>query len=125
MWRPGAGRRSGEGCAAAGWVSPALFGAIVFGHFHLTIQPETLGFVREFGLILFVYTIGIQVGPRSLTSLRRHGLPLNLLAMGMVLFGALLTIASSWLLRIDMAAAVGIFAGATTNTPLLGRRRKR
>jgi putative transport protein len=101
-------------------VAGVLFAAIFFGHYHLSLPPETLGFVRDFGLILFVYTIGIQVGPGFLTSLRRQGLPLNLLATGIVLCGAALTVASSWLLKIDMAAAVGIFAGATTNTPSLG-----
>ncbi|MCE9610728.1 MAG: putative transporter [Chthoniobacter sp.] len=101
-------------------VAGVLFAGIVFGHFHLTLTPETLGFVRDFGLILFVYTIGIQVGPGFLTSLRRQGLPLNSLAVGIVLCGAALTVACAWLLHIDMAAAVGIFAGATTNTPALG-----
>jgi len=101
-------------------VTGVLFAGILFGHFGLTLPSETLGFVRDFGLILFVYTIGIQVGPGFLTSLRRQGLPLNLLATGIVLFGAMLTVASSRLLHIDMAAAVGIFAGATTNTPSLG-----
>jgi len=101
-------------------VAGVLFAGIIFGHFHLTLTPETLGFVRDFGLILFVYTIGIQVGPGFLTSLRRQGLPLNALAVGIVLCGAALTVAGSWLLHIDMAAAVGIFSGATTNTPSLG-----
>ncbi|MEP6672473.1 MAG: putative transporter [Chthoniobacter sp.] len=101
-------------------VAGVLFAGILFGHFHLTINPETLGFVREAGLILFVYTIGNQVGPGFFTSLRRQGLPLNLLAGGIILAGALLTIASSRFLHIDMAAAVGIFSGATTNTPALG-----
>jgi putative transport protein len=101
-------------------VAGVLFAALFFGHYKLSLPPETLGFVRDFGLILFVYTIGIQVGPGFLTSLRRQGLPLNLLATGIVLCGAALTVASSWLLKIDMAAAVGIFAGATTNTPSLG-----
>ena len=101
-------------------VAGVLFAGILFGHFQLSLPAEILGFVRDFGLILFVYTIGIQVGPGFLTSLRRQGLPLNLLAVGIVLMGALLTIASAQLLHIDMAAAVGIFAGATTNTPSLG-----
>ncbi|MEA3213520.1 MAG: putative transport protein [Chthoniobacter sp.] len=101
-------------------VAGVLFAGIFFGHFRLTIPAATLGFVRDFGLILFVYTIGIQVGPGFFTSLRRQGLPLNLLAVGIILGGALLTVACSRLLHIDMAAAVGIFAGATTNTPSLG-----
>lgn len=101
-------------------VAGVLFAGIFFGHFRLTIPIETLGFVRDFGLILFVYTIGIQVGPGFFTSLRKQGLPLNALALGVVLVGAILTVLSSRLLHIDMAAAVGIFAGATTNTPSLG-----
>ncbi|MDB6153431.1 MAG: aspT [Chthoniobacteraceae bacterium] len=101
-------------------VAGVLFAGILFGHLGLTIPLETLGFIRDFGLILFVYTIGIQVGPGFLTSLRRQGLPLNLLAAGVVLCGAVLTIASSRLFQIDIAAAVGIYAGATTNTPSLG-----
>ena len=101
-------------------VAGVLFAGILFGHLRLTIPLETLVFVRDFGLILFVYTIGIQVGPGFFSSLRRQGLPLNLLAAGIVFCGAILTIAISRLLHIDMAAAVGIFAGATTNTPSLG-----
>ncbi len=97
-----------------------LFAGIIFGHFKLSLPPEILSFVRDFGLILFVYTVGIEVGPGFLTSLRRQGLPLNLLAAGIVLSGAVLTIACARLLNIDMAAAVGIFSGATTNTPSLG-----
>ena len=101
-------------------VAGVLFAGIAFGHVHLTLPVATLDFVRDFGLVLFVYTIGIQVGPGFLTSLRRQGLPLNLLAMGIVVVGALLTILSARLLHLDMASAVGIFAGATTNTPALG-----
>lgn len=101
-------------------VAGVLFAGIVFGHFHLTLPPETLGFVRELGLILFVYTIGLQVGPGFFTSFRKQGLPLNLLALTVVLGGAALTVLMAWIGHIDMAAAVGIFSGATTNTPSLG-----
>jgi putative transport protein len=101
-------------------VAGVLFAGILFGHFHLILPTETLGFVRDFGLILFVYTIGIQVGPGFLTSLRKQGLPLNLLAAGVVFAGGALAMLGSWLLGIDMVAAVGIFSGATTNTPSLG-----
>ncbi|MBS0658297.1 MAG: putative transporter [Verrucomicrobia bacterium] len=101
-------------------VAGVLFAGIGFGHFRLTLQPEILGFVRDFGLILFVYTIGMQVGPGFFNALRRQGLSLNLLAAFIVLAGALLTLLAAWLLGIDFAAAVGIFAGATTNTPSLG-----
>jgi putative transport protein len=101
-------------------VAGVLFAGIVFGHFKVTLTAETLGFVRDFGLILFVYTIGLQVGPGFFTSLRRQGLPLNLLALGIVLCGAGLTLAAWRFGHIELAAAVGIFSGATTNTPSLG-----
>lgn len=101
-------------------VAGVLFAGIGFGHFRLTPSAEILGFVRDFGLILFVYTIGMQVGPGFFNALRRQGLPLNLLAAFIVVTGALLTLLAAWLLGIDFAAAVGIFAGATTNTPSLG-----
>ncbi len=106
----------GVGLGAAG----VLFTGILCGHLHFTLSPEILAFVRDFGLVLFVYTIGLQVGPGFATSLRRHGLPLNLMAAGIVLLGAGVTLLMAWLLRIDLAAAVGIFTGATTNTPALG-----
>ena len=65
-----------------------LFTGSSRGHFGLHINPEILEFAREFGLILFVYTIGLQVGPGFFSSLRRHGLRLNLMAAGIVLLGA-------------------------------------
>ena len=101
-------------------VAGVLFAGIVFGHFHLSIDPNVLAFARDFGLILFVYTIGMQVGPGFLTSLRRRGLPLNLMAAGIVLLGALVALGICFLGRVDLAAAVGLLAGATTNTPALG-----
>lgn len=106
----------GVGLGAAG----VLFVGILFGHLQFTLAPELLAFVRDFGLVLFVYTIGLQVGPGFVTSLRRQGLPLNLMAAVIVLLGAGVTLLMAWLLRIDLAAAVGIFTGATTNTPALG-----
>lgn len=101
-------------------ISGVLLAGIVFGHFGLGIAPETLAFIREFGLILFVFTIGMQVGPGFFSSLRANGLRLNLLASLVVVIGAVLTVGLSYLLGLDMAAAVGIFSGASTNTPALG-----
>lgn len=104
------------GLGAAG----VLFVGILCGHLHFTLAPDLLAFVRDFGLVLFVYTIGLQVGPGFITSLRQRGLPLNLMAVAIVLLGAGVTILVAKLLGVDMAAAVGIFTGATTNTPALG-----
>jgi putative transport protein len=101
-------------------IAGVLFAGIILGHFGLTIDPDVLHFVREFGLILFVYTIGMQVGPGFLTSLRNQGLPLNLMALSIVLLGALVTVGIAGATGLDWAAAVGLFTGATTNTPALG-----
>lgn len=102
-------------------VAGVLFAGLAFGHFGLTANPAMLEFAREFGLILFVYAIGMQVGPGFLASLRRHGLPLNLMAAAVVLLGTALTlvVALVFLRPEDRAAALGLFAGATTNTPSL------
>ncbi len=101
-------------------IAGTLFVGILFGHFGLNIDPEIRNFLQEFGLIIFVYTIGIQVGPGFLTSLRRRGLPLNLLAAAVVLVGAVTTVGLCLWLKIDLATGVGVFSGATTNTPSLG-----
>ena len=100
-------------------IAGVLFTGILAGQVGLRINPEILEFAREFGLILFVYTVGLQVGPGFFSSLRRHGLRLNLMAAGVVLFGALLTVVISRAGHIRMEAAVGLFSGATTNTPSL------
>lgn len=102
-------------------VAGVLFVGLAFGHFGFTLDHTVLEFARDFGLILFVYTIGIQIGPGFAASLRRQGLPLNLMAAGVVLLGVLLTITLARLAlpRADFPAMVGVFSGATTNTPSL------
>jgi putative transport protein len=80
---------------------------------------HVLHFIREFGLILFVYTIGVHVGPGFFSSLRKDGLKLNLLAAAIVTLGALVTVGLFFFAGIPLAAAVGLFSGATTNTPSL------
>jgi putative transport protein len=97
-----------------------LFVGILFAHFGVGIDPEVRSFLQEFGLILFVYTIGMQLGPGFIASLRKEGLALNLLAAGIVLGGGALAAALALFARTDVAAAAGLFAGATTNTPALG-----
>ncbi|MFA6028895.1 MAG: putative transporter [Elusimicrobiota bacterium] len=100
-------------------IAGVLFSGILFGHFGITLPQETLEFLREFGLILFVYTIGMQVGPGFLASLRKNGLRLNLLAASVVLLGVGATLLAVRLCGLDMPAAVGIYSGAVTNTPSL------
>ena len=101
-------------------VAGTLFAGLLFGHFGLNMDPEVRSFIQEFGLILFVYTIGMQVGPGFLDSLRQQGLPLNLAAAAIVILGALLTVGLCFLFRVDFAVGAGLFSGATTNTPSLG-----
>jgi len=100
-------------------IAGVLFSGLLFGHFGFKLSSHVFEFAREFGLILFVYTIGIQVGPGFVESLKRQGLSLNLLAMSIVLLGATITLAIVYIVGIDMKVAVGMFAGATTNTPAL------
>jgi len=102
-------------------IAGVLFAGLAAGHFGLRINHDMLDFVREFGLILFVYTIGIQVGPGFFASLRKDGLPLNIMAACIVIGGAVMTVALWWMFlpRSELPAAVGIFSGATTNTPSL------
>ena len=97
-----------------------IFAGIVIGHFGQQVDHATLDFVKEFGLVLFVFTIGMQLGPGFVAALREQGLRLNLLAAAIVACGAAAAVAGAALLRIDYAAAVGLLAGATTNTPSLG-----
>ena len=96
-----------------------LFSGLIFGHLQLSINPEVMHFLREFGLILFVYAIGLQVGPSFVSSFFKFGLRLNAIAAGVVIVGALVTVAISLVGHIPMAVAVGLFSGATTNTPSL------
>ena len=100
--------------------SGVLFAGIVVGHFGKPVNHETLEFVKEFGLILFVFTMGLQLGPGFFAALRAQGLRLNLLAASIVVSGAVLAATMGWLLGLDGAAVLGIFSGATTNTPSLG-----
>ncbi|MBC8002903.1 MAG: putative transporter [Opitutaceae bacterium] len=101
-------------------IAGVLFSGLILGHFGVRIEPRVAEFVREFGLILFVYTIGMQVGPGFFASLRKQGLPLNLMAASIVIMGAAIAAAISKWGGVPMAAAVGLFSGGTTNTPSLG-----
>ena len=101
-------------------VTGVLFAGIIAGHFGMHVDGEILEFVRDFGLILFVFTIGLQLGPGFFASFRKEGLKLNLLAAAIVLLGAGATMGAAYLLKINPFASLGLFCGATTNTPALG-----
>jgi putative transport protein len=100
-------------------IAGVLFSGLIFGHFDLSINSEVMHFLREFGLILFVYAIGLQVGPSFVSSFFKYGLKLNSMAAGIVLLGALIAVGISVIGNIPMPVAVGLFSGATTNTPSL------
>lgn len=100
-------------------IGGALFTGIAFAHFGVAVDPVILGFIRDFGLILFVYAIGLQVGPGFFNALKRDGLALNVLGLAVVACGILVTLGLVLFARVPMAAGLGIFAGATTNMPSL------
>jgi putative transport protein len=97
-----------------------LFVGICFGHFGFRVNAEVLHFFKEFGLILFVYSIGMQVGPGFFASFRKGGITLNLLAAGIVFLGVLTTLALHYVTGLSVPTMVGILSGAVTNTPGLG-----
>ncbi len=105
-------------------IGGVLFGGILVSHFMtqygITLDAHTLHFIQEFGLILFVYTIGIQVGPGFFASLRQSGLKLNAFALMIVGLSGVLVILLHKLFNIPLPVILGIFSGAVTNTPSLG-----
>ena len=101
-------------------IAGVLFVGILAAHLGLGIDPGTADFVKDFGLILFVYSIGLQVGPGFFASLQRQGLAVNLLAAAVVLLGVGLAVALGRLFSLPAGALVGLLAGAVTNTPSLG-----
>ncbi|GAB1417159.1 putative transporter [Paludibacter sp.] len=103
-------------------VTFVLFVGIFVGHFGFSTNHELMHFLREFGLILFIYSIGLQVGPGFFSSFKKGGMHLNLLAATIVILGVGVTISLYYIFagRIPMSMFVGILSGAVTNTPGLG-----
>ena len=97
-----------------------LFVGIIASHFGLVLDATTSHFVKEFGLILFIYSIGLQVGPSFFSSFRKGGVTLNLLATGLVLLGAITAYIIHAVTGEDLYAMIGVLYGAVTNTPGLG-----
>ena len=107
-------------CGISLGVTFVFFIGIIAGHFGLSIDPAILKYAEDFGLMLFVYELGLKVGPGFFSSFRTGGLKLNMLGLGLVLAGTATAIALSYILAIPMTDMVGILSGATTNTPSLG-----
>lgn len=97
-----------------------LFVGIIASHFGLVLDASTSHFVKEFGLILFIYSIGLQVGPSFFSSFRKGGVTLNLLASGLILLGAITAYIIHIVTDEDLCAMIGVLYGAVTNTPGLG-----
>ena len=101
-------------------VTFVFFTGILAGHLGLSVDPQMLNYAESFGLVIFVYSLGLQVGPGFFSSFRKGGVTLNMLALGVVLLGTLLTVVASYATGVSLPDMVGILCGATTNTPALG-----
>ncbi|MBD5224410.1 MAG: putative transporter [Bacteroidales bacterium] len=107
-------------CGISLGVTFVFFTGILAGHLGLSIDSGMLKYAEDFGLMLFVYELGLKVGPGFFSSFRTGGLRLNMMGLALVLLGTATAIALSYLLSIPMDDMVGIISGATTNTPSLG-----
>lgn len=101
-------------------VTFVFFVGILAGHLGFTVDPAMRNFAESFGLVIFVYALGLQVGPGFFSSFHTGGLKLNILSMAVVLIGTLLAVACSYATGVAMPDMVGVLCGATTNTPALG-----
>lgn len=101
-------------------VAFVFFIGILAGHIGVTVDAESLAYAETFGLVIFVYMLGLSVGPNFFGSLRREGLPLNLWSLGVILLGTLFAIVLVPLTGVNLPDMVGLLCGATTNTPALG-----
>jgi AspT/YidE/YbjL antiporter-like protein len=107
-------------CGISLGVTFVFFAGILAGHLGLNIDPNMLNYAESFGLVLFVYELGLQVGPGFFSSFRKGGVQLNMLGMGVILLGTVMAVAFSFVTPIPLSDMVGILCGATTNTPALG-----
>ena len=101
-------------------VTFVFFTGILAGHFGLSIDAQMLNYAESFGLKLFVYALGLQVGPGFFSSFRSGGVQMNMLATAVVLVGTVMTVLLSFGLDLPLPDMVGVLCGATTNTPALG-----
>ncbi len=101
-------------------VAFVFFIGILAGHFGLRVNAQCLGYAETFGLVIFVYMLGLSVGPNFFGSLRREGMPLNLWSLAIILLGTLLAVVLVPLTGVSLPDMVGLLCGATTNTPALG-----
>ena len=101
-------------------VTFVFFAGIIGGHFGLRINPEMLAILQNFGLILYIYSLGVQVGPGFFSSFKKGGIRLNLMATGLIIISSLMAVAIFHITGMSASDTVGLLAGAVTNTPMLG-----
>ena len=101
-------------------ITYVFFMGILAGALGLELDAQMLNYAESFGLILFVYTLGLQVGPGFMSSFLKGGAELNLLSLGVILLGTFMTLGCVWAGWADLPAMLGVLCGATTNTPALG-----
>ena len=97
-----------------------FFTGILAGHFGLSVNQEMLTVMQNFGLILFIYALGVQVGPGFFASFKKGGFKLNMLALLLTIVGTVMMLILHWTTDIGLSDMVGLFSGAVTNTPMLG-----
>lgn len=101
-------------------VTFVFFMGILAGHLGISVDPQVLRYAEDFGLVLFVYALGLQVGPGFFSSMHHSGIRLNMLALTVVLIGTVMTVLMPAVCGVSLGDAVGVMCGATTNTPALG-----
>ena len=101
-------------------ISFVFFAGIIAGHFGIKINSDMLLMIQNFGLIIFIYSLGVQVGPGFFSAFKKGGIKLNGLSLLLALIGTLFTVGFHWLSGIPMPEMMGLFSGAATNTPMLG-----
>lgn len=97
-----------------------FFAGILAGHFGLVVNPDMLTVLQNFGLIIFIYALGVQVGPGFFSSIKKGGFKLNMLATLLMVVGTLMLLILHWTTDLGLPNLMGLFAGAVTNTPMLG-----
>lgn len=105
-------------------ISPGItfvfFAGILAGHLGIVVNKDMLYFAQSFGLILFVYALGLQVGPGFFSSLKKGGVAMNMMGLGVILLGLIMTVSLHWVTGVSLSNMVGLLCGAVTNTPALG-----
>ena len=101
-------------------VTFVFFTGIIAGHFGVHIDPQMLTLAQNFGLILYIYTLGLQVGPGFFSSFKKDGIKLNLIALLLLAIGSTMAVVIFWTTDTSLSDTVGLLAGAVTNTPMLG-----